>query len=1172
MTTPMKKSPEETSTSQKVIGAIGAAAGAVVGRQAGGAVLIVGLLILLVGLPLYSFTSDRRRALAPAGAVMAGQGLWGILASMLIIAGVAQVAIDLSFLITHCLLVILGALALVFWPNIIMVGLVTVYQLASTVFNVLQLTDVKFPADQKGAILVHVLLHVLILALMYEGYFRRLPKTGKKRKKKRLKGSAPEQRDVELANAAVALDSRASEGEAAVLEGSDADQEVARQRLAPWTAVLAVVLVVGVLLSLCAHLFIPGDPKEKAVVQADAARAPAIPDAPPIAVHPHPAQPGPGGAPIARQPPVANPEPSVARIDLPALPAPVEIRPAPLQEAMSYKLPAPTERIRVGGGGRWLILKFSSLRKLGIFDSQEARIVRYLPLDDPDATFAAGMTRLVIWLPASREVQRYDLRTGQRDFVGKLDLPDGNIGEFCMGHASDGPLLVAIKDREHGIDRGAYLFDTERFQRVVIPQPGQLFNREPMRLPGGRYWAGPTGRVFGHDYADGAVTEALFFENGNFRAVRGNLRGWYLLPGPDERHFYSGGNGLVSMSLEAVPNVPATLQGRLSATPSDILYLPATHGSFYFHASPVFDFQYARTRVREPIANVPIYQLGSTEPVVTLKQVNRMRDELIRKTIGVEYSLHLIPRARLLAMVGESCDELRLYPVNLDEALAKSGRVPVHNEPIVGSKQTEPVNTTPPQLETPPSRPSMSGQLTDSRPGARSPDHSELQPLPAPVEIRPAPLKEVTSYKLPAPADGIRVGGGGRWLILKFGSLRKLGIFDCQEAKIVRYVSLSEDDAAFAAGMNRLFVYLPAAQVIQRYNLLTGERDHLGKLELADGPLEVFCMGHASEGPLLAGVKGQPVHLFETERFQRLPLPKELHYYHGKEVGIEPGYYWAGGTGRVFGHTGNRGMPNGVKTLVFENGKFRKYSEHQGAWYVLPGPDDRYVYAGGHGVTSSQVRPVPNVPATILRDAASGHAFNLYLPAHHGPFYLHALTADDPRRDRNAQAPPLGRIQIYRLGDKEPFLTLDKTDVCRSPWQGLKGVGIEYSVHLVPRAKLLAVLPDTRDALRLYPVDLEAALEKSGRSYLLVTSLAPGQFQRGKPFTYQLEALASKRPLTWKLESAPAGMTITTAGVVTWQVPTDFAESRIDVIISVRDGDGQEALHTFTSEAANPER
>src|SRR5262249_25447218 len=157
-----------------------------------------------------------------------------------------------------------------------------------------------------------------------------------------------------------------------------------------------------------------------------------------------------------------------------------------------------------------------------------------------------------------------------------------------------------------------------------------------------------------------------------------------------------------------------------------------------------------------------------------------------------------------------------------------------------------------------------------------------------------------------------------------------------------------------AAGMTKLVVYLPGAKVIQRYNLLTGDREYAGKFDLpASGKLEAFCLGHASAGPLLVGVAGNGAGLYDLDKFTEIPLPSARRdNFSGQPLArrLPGGLYWAGATGRVFGHTGNYGMPDGVRTVVLEGGQVQEYGEHKGTWFVMPGPDDRHVFAGGHGV------------------------------------------------------------------------------------------------------------------------------------------------------------------------------------------------------------------------------
>jgi hypothetical protein len=159
-------------------------------------------------------------------------------------------------------------------------------------------------------------------------------------------------------------------------------------------------------------------------------------------------------------------------------------------------------------------------------------------------------------------------------------------------------------------------------------------------------------------------------------------------------------------------------------------------------------------------------------------------------------------------------------------------------------------------------------------------------------------------------------------------------------------------------------------------------------------------------------------------------------------------------------------------------------------------------------------------------------------------------------------------VRVFILGDKRPIATYDNTAVCKYGWEGLRGLRIEYSLHLIPKAKLLAIVPESRAELRLYPADLEAALDNSGRDYLVFTSAPPDDFRKGQVFTYQAEARAKKKPVTFKLESAPPGMSVGAAGLVRWAVPANFGGERVDVILAAKDAGGQEVFQTFALTAA----
>jgi hypothetical protein len=439
-----------------------------------------------------------------------------------------------------------------------------------------------------------------------------------------------------------------------------------------------------------------------------------------------------------------------------------------------------------------------------------------------------------------------------------------------------------------------------------------------------------------------------------------------------------------------------------------------------------------------------------------------------------------------------------------------------------------------------------------------------LPPLPEPLLITPSPVSAERGYPLPGEAGPIRVAGGGRFLLIHFKKLRKVGLFDTSSAKIERYLDLSEDDAYIAGAMRSMVVLLPGAGILQRYNLLTGEREFSSKIDLGGKRIEAFCMGHSSAGPLLICTEGNGGKLYDLSSFQQMKLPvATTNWGTSYEKSLSSGNYWAGGTGRVFGHSGNYGMPNGIKTWVYEGGDYNQYGEHSGSWYVMPGPDDQHIYVGGHGVKTNKVKTVANVAYSGTEN--SGYASHFYLPATHGPFYLHAQTIDDSFRG-NPTTVPVGQIRLFMLGNSEPLKIFKDTVVTPyNDWSSIRGVGLENSIQLIPKAKLLVVVPKGCMELRLYPVNLEQLLEESDRSYFYVTSEAPKLFWNERTIRYPIQVLG-KKPVTFKLESGPVGMKVTPDGTVTWTPAADFAEQRVDVILAMKDGKGQEAFHTFTIE------
>jgi hypothetical protein len=109
-------------------------------------------------------------------------------------------------------------------------------------------------------------------------------------------------------------------------------------------------------------------------------------------------------------------------------------------------LPDSVKQVAVGSGGRYLILHLTGQRKLAVFDVQQGAVARYLPLAEEVIHFAAGATQLAVIYPVAKQLQIWNLPTGEKQRTVLLPgtLTGDEIHQVCMGSASTGPLFVYL--------------------------------------------------------------------------------------------------------------------------------------------------------------------------------------------------------------------------------------------------------------------------------------------------------------------------------------------------------------------------------------------------------------------------------------------------------------------------------------------------------------------------------------------------------------------------------------------------------------------------------------------------------------------------------------------------------------------------------------------------------
>jgi hypothetical protein len=357
--------------------------------------------------------------------------------------------------------------------------------------------------------------------------------------------------------------------------------------------------------------------------------------------------------------------------------------------------------------------------------------------------------------------------------------------------------------------------------------------------------------------------------------------------------------------------------------------------------------------------------------------------------------------------------------------------------------------------------------------------------------------------------------------------LKKLAVFDVSEARVTKYIPLAEEDAVYTAGLDCVIVGLKKAGKLERWSLTTFELEKSAPTPFREN-IEGLVMGHASNGPLVANG-----YFVDAATFRQLPVADAKGNERAWDARARP---FPSGDGSVFGAWNTHYSPDTATTFVNEGGVVRRYEEG-GLRHVIPGSDGRSAYTARGVVSRTLKRSDPD-------DATYGYC----LPAVRGDYFLSLTTAQGGKG---------GAFTVYLRGLKQPVAKLDKADhgLTFDGWDR-DAWGPWKRVYFVPQAKFIAVLPAGNDRVVLHRFDAEAALEKSGLNYLLVTSQPPAEVKAGTTLTYKIE-------VKFALDSGPTGMAVSADGTLTWSVPADAAGDQ-EVILTVRDKSGQEAFHTFT--------
>ena len=124
-------------------------------------------------------------------------------------------------------------------------------------------------------------------------------------------------------------------------------------------------------------------------------------------------------------------------------------------------------------------------------------------------------------------------------------------------------------------------------------------------------------------------------------------------------------------------------------------------------------------------------------------------------------------------------------------------------------------------------------------------------------------------------------------------------------------------------------------------------------------------------------------------------------------------------------------------------------------------------------------------------------------------------------------------------------------------------LGNEPAIRFLPDLKLLVSIPLSRDSIDFRKFDLKHVLDGRKAPYLHAVSRPPAVAKVGDQIEYQIEALTNAKNVSYKLDTGPEGMTVSSTGKVIWPVNKVPANGVASAVVQLEADNGKTTLHKF---------
>jgi hypothetical protein len=415
------------------------------------------------------------------------------------------------------------------------------------------------------------------------------------------------------------------------------------------------------------------------------------------------------------------------------------------------------------------------------------------------------------------------------------------------------------------------------------------------------------------------------------------------------------------------------------------------------------------------------------------------------------------------------------------------------------------------------------------------------------------------SVKLPGTVNDICVGGGGKYLLLHMKELRKIAVFDVNTLMIKGYIAAGDDDTKFTASAKKAFLISASKGVISRWDLESLERELTKSIDTSGNQVRSFLMGSAANsGPLVIGIgdpRGFGGEILEVDS-ETLTSSGQVGKDHNAMKRSLNQFARISANGKTISGNDPFSMTRIGSEWTY---KFaHEISGNQGNSTKQPTADGRYILAG-NGVYTRDLKPVGEV-----QQRQNSRFRNLQVAGTSGPFYLELpMVEERSRRSSRDETPQDAKLMM--VGESIALSTIPSLEPVTFSYRNRNNddsLANDKQVFFIPDANLVIQVSPNFDSLNCIGFDVELALNEADFEFLVVTSRPNENLKVNEAFQYQIEARASSDKFSYKLESAPQGMSISDKGLVSW-TPTTSSPAKNSVIVSISVSDDETTFHNF---------